>query len=344
MSSPEKMSKMKKFILAQQKLGKSGIRESPFRKNKRQRPNKDNQTKSKFRIKDFKLDNKIHKTIYGATYKEHLHGEDWVVKVSSLKKIKRELQWEDNCPEDPVQECKVMKDVKPRPNLLLIEEELKDKENHYMIMKYMPGGDLMDYIEKVNYLSSRKARRYMKQLLTGLKDLHSQGIAHLDLSPENVLIDKDDNLRICDFGMARRMKRRINTWAYFPPEPEDKPGKDTFRAPEIESNSTFSGEKADLYAAGLILYGMLTGEFPYEEPNKEDGDFLVFWNISIQARLEDQYLSTLVSKQALDLLQRILCPLEDRCTVDEALAHPWINKPDRTSPLKIKRRRRKNRF
>lgn len=73
---------------------------------------------------------------------------------------------------------------------------------HYMFLEYAPGGELFDRIEPDVGMREDEARRYWRQLLSGLQYLHGRGVAHRDIKPENLLLDDHDNLKISDFGMA----------------------------------------------------------------------------------------------------------------------------------------------
>ena len=70
-----------------------------------------------------------------------------------------------------------------------------------MVLEYVPNGELFDYILKKNRLSEEEARKFFRQLITGIKYIHDQNICHRDIKPENLLLDKDMNIKISDFGL-----------------------------------------------------------------------------------------------------------------------------------------------
>jgi serine/threonine protein kinase len=324
---------MKKFIERQQALKRAGKlpARGPYRHRGPRKRKSKQKKKSLFKVSDFKLDQQIHTTIYGAAYKEHIREKDWVVKVSNLKKIRRELILEDECPEDPFQECKLMRKIHPHQNLLLLTDELKDQKNHYVVFEYMPGGDLMDRIDKIGYLKPKIARKYIRQILLGLQHLHKQCIAHLDLSPENILIGENDVIKICDFGMAREMKRRLTSFYPFnaPEEEDDMPGKEGIRAPEIQQKGAYFGHQCDVYSAGVIFLLMLTGYYVYEEPVQTDEGFKTLYKEGLEARLKEMYIDCYLSKKALDFLSHMVCKVDDRWSIEQLLEHPWLHLPRR---------------
>lgn len=71
-----------------------------------------------------------------------------------------------------------------------------------MVLEYVPNGELFDYILKKNRLSEDEARKFFRQLITGIKYIHDQGVCHRDIKPENLLLDKDMNIKISDFGLS----------------------------------------------------------------------------------------------------------------------------------------------
>jgi tetratricopeptide (TPR) repeat protein/tRNA A-37 threonylcarbamoyl transferase component Bud32 len=127
----------------------------------------------------------------------------------------------------------------------------------YITMEYVPGEDLKSLIRRIGQFSVGKALSVGKQVCEGLAEAHRLGVVHRDLKPQNIMIDRDGNARIMDFGIARSLKGKgiteagvmIGTPEYMSPEQVD--GKE-------------ADNRADIYALGVILYEMLAGRVPFE--------------------------------------------------------------------------------
>lgn len=128
---------------------------------------------------------------------------------------------------------------------------------HYITMEYVQGEDLRSMIRMSAGLTLRTALSIGRQICAGLAEAHSLGIVHRDLKPRNIMIDKDGNAKIMDFGIARALREKgttgegamIGTPEYMSPE-------------QVEGKET--DERSDLYALGVILYEMVTGRVPFQ--------------------------------------------------------------------------------
>jgi len=131
------------------------------------------------------------------------------------------------------------------------------KGTHYITMEYVPGQDLRGLIRQTGQLTVGKAILIAKQVSEGLTEAHRLGVVHRDLKPSNIMIDKEGNARIMDFGIARSVSGKGITGAGV------MVGTPEYMSPEqVESKET--DQRSDIYSLGVILYEMLTGRVPFE--------------------------------------------------------------------------------
>ena len=203
---------------------------------------------------------------------------------------------------------------------------LLDDHHLYSVMPYCEGGRLLDRIEGKNRFSEAEARYWMRQILKGLACLKEAGVSHKDLSPENLLVH-EGNIFIIDLGMSLRVpfvNDHTNERSLI--VPQGVCGKWYYLSPEVCVNEQpFDGPTVDLWAAGVILYMMLTGEPPWEEPKMEDPNFR---HISAGGNLM-QILTERragLSLDAMDLLQSMLwVDPADRLSLEQVMSHPWFS-------------------
>ncbi len=134
---------------------------------------------------------------------------------------------------------------------------MEEKGTHFITMEYVPGQDLRGLIRQTGQLTVGTAISIAKQVCEGLTEAHRLGVIHRDLKPQNVMIDKEGNARIMDFGIARSVSGKGITGAGV------MVGTPEYMSPEqVESKET--DQRSDIYSLGVILYEMVTGRVPFE--------------------------------------------------------------------------------
>jgi serine/threonine protein kinase/Tfp pilus assembly protein PilF len=174
----------------------------------------------------------------------------------ALKLLKPEIAGDEKFLERFRDELKLARQISHR-NVCRMFDLNKNEGIYYITMEYVPGEDLKSMLRMMGPMSSGKAILIIKQVCKGLAEAHRRGIVHLDLKPQNIMIDKEGVVRIMDFGIARSLKvgekpgygALIGTLAYM--SPEQLEGKDV-------------DHRSDIYSLGVILYEVVTGELPFE--------------------------------------------------------------------------------
>ena len=125
-------------------------------------------------------------------------------------------------------------------------------------MELATGGELFNYIVKRKKLREKVACKFFKQLLDGIEYMGRLKIAHRDLKPENLLLDHNNNIKIVDFGLSNLWKGNDQL--------KTACGSPCYAAPEMIAGKKYNGTEVDIWSAGIILYAMLCGYLPFEDP------------------------------------------------------------------------------
>ncbi|HEX9552157.1 MAG TPA: PASTA domain-containing protein [Streptosporangiaceae bacterium] len=142
------------------------------------------------------------------------------------------------------------------PNVVAIFDQGSDKRLHYIAMEYVPGRTLRQLLNERGRLSAREALDIMAGVLTGLAAAHDAGFAHRDVKPENVLLAASGAVKVADFGLARSVAGTVQTKGGM------IIGTAAYLAPEQVAGGT-SDARTDVYAAGIMLFELLTGFQPH---------------------------------------------------------------------------------
>jgi len=138
------------------------------------------------------------------------------------------------------------------PFIVDLYATFQDRLNIYMLLSYVPGGELFTHLRRAGRFTPDVTRFYLATIILALKFLHSYNVVYRDLKPENLLLDSQGYLRLTDFGFAKRVDDR--TWTLC--------GTPEYLAPEIIRNEGH-GKAADWWACGILCYEMLVGYPPF---------------------------------------------------------------------------------
>lgn len=163
---------------------------------------------------------------------------------------------------DPAMEERILREVaamrrlQDHPNILKIHEVMASKTKIYLVMELAPGGDF-EKIHRSGGLKVSNAGKYFSQLVSVLNFCHQNGIAHRDVKPQNLLLDRKENLKVCDFGLSALPEQLKNGLL------QTMCGTPAFVAPEVLMQQAYRGTKADAWSCGVMLFFLLTGNLPF---------------------------------------------------------------------------------
>lgn len=191
-----------------------------------------------------------------------------------------------------------------------------------IVLEYVGGGELFDFVAETGKFSEKVTRTYFHQMMNGLHYMHSKGFAHRDIKPENVLLSHLYVLKIADFGFSCLLKGKDGTGVL-----HTKLGTEGYMAPEIPTKK-YEGKSCDIFAAGVILFIMYAGNPPFEKASLNDPYYKiikekkydVFWKAHSRKRTPNFF-----SESFKDLFIRMVSfePAE-RIKIEGIASHPWI--------------------
>ncbi len=228
-------------------------------------------------------------------------------------------------------ELKVMQSVS-HPGIVQTYQIFEGK-TIYMVMEYVPGGDLFDFVASRDVLTEAQGAATMRSIVGAVAYLHSANIVHRDLKPENILCRKKEwplETKLTDFGFSTLLNPDDSSVMRTPV------GTAYFMAPEIITNQGH-GPPVDVWACGVILYTILTGRLPFPGRNRAE----YFRSVTQKKALFPPSLWKGISKDALNLVKGMLNKdPKIRLTALGVLQHKWITDPkSKEADTGIKRNR-----
>ncbi|KAJ5647594.1 hypothetical protein N7490_003966 [Penicillium lividum] len=209
------------------------------------------------------------------------------------------------------------------PHIARLYEVIVTESLVWLVLEYCQGDELYNYLLRHGPLPVDKVKRIFAQLVGAVAYVHSKSCVHRDLKLENILLDKQENVKLCDFGFTREYEGKSSYLQTFC-------GTICYSAPEMLKGEKYAGEKVDVWSLGIILYALLAGELPYD-----DDDDQVTKNRILS---EEPIYNAKFSEDAKALINLLLSkrPLI-RPSLEEILAHPFLaeHAPEQFAILKI---------
>ena len=174
----------------------------------------------------------------------------------ALKLINPEVASDERTIERFRSELRLARTISHR-NVCRMHDLGREGSTYFITMEYVSGEDLKGLIHRIGALPVGKAVSLAREVCAGLAEAHRVGVVHRDLKPQNIMIDRDGNARIMDFGIARSVKGKGITGAHV------LVGTPEYMSPE-QVDGGEAGPRSDLYSLGIVLFEMLTGRLPFE--------------------------------------------------------------------------------
>ncbi|DAZ98758.1 TPA: hypothetical protein N0F65_003814 [Lagenidium giganteum] len=249
---------------------------------------------------------KISDTLYGAVWlvESPLHGDHnavVVIKRIDMIKAARTLQWFSHA-DNPRQERWAIERIWQaggHDNILHTHAVTVSHGCMSVMMDFCEGGDLLAVVHQapLKRLTEDHALRLFRQVVAGVQFLHEIGIAHRDLSLENVPL-RHSIPKICDFGLSVRTDCKCS----------EAVGKAYYMAPEVVTTKQYDPAIADLWSLGVMLFILLTGSPAFDCASAEDAAFIAFKKFGVQQIMEAWGVTGSISTTTIGLLEGLLQP------------------------------------
>jgi len=205
--------------------------------------------------------------------------------------------------------------VLTHPFLVNMRYAFQDRENLYLIMDLLTGGDLRYHISRKRRFTEEQTKFFVASIVIGYEYIHNQGIIHRDIKPENLVFEKNGYLRVTDFGIARMWR---------PDNSADTSGTPGYMAPEVMCRQNH-GVAVDYYALGVIAYECMIGKRPYLGKNRKEIRDQI---LAKQVQIKRNEIPEGWSLEAADFVNRLIQrkPM-NRLGLEgpsEVKSHPWL--------------------
>ncbi|XP_026959474.1 serine/threonine-protein kinase PLK4 isoform X2 [Sagmatias obliquidens] len=264
------------------------------------------------KIEDFKVGNLLGKGSFAGVYRaESIHTGLEV----AIKMIDKKAMYKAGMVQRVQNEVKIHCQLK-HPSILELYNYFEDNNYVYLVLEMCHNGEMNRYIKnRRKPFSENEARHFMHQIITGMLYLHSHGILHRDLTLSNLLLTRNMNIKIADFGLATQLKM-----------PHEKHytlcGTPNYISPEIATRSAH-GLESDIWSLGCMFYTLLIGRPPFDTDTIK--------NTLNKVVLADYEMPTFLSREAKDLIHQLLRRNPaDRLSLSSVLDHPFMSRNSST--------------
>ncbi|XP_076338511.1 5'-AMP-activated protein kinase catalytic subunit alpha-2-like [Tachypleus tridentatus] len=197
------------------------------------------------------------------------------------------------------------------PHIIKLYQVISTPMDIFMIMEYVPGGELFEYIRKRGRLKETEARKFFQQIISGVDYCHRHMIVHRDLKPENLLLDNNLNVKIADFGLSNIMLdgEFLQTSC----------GSPNYASPEVVSGMLYAGPEVDIWSCGVVLFALVCGVLPFDDQHLPT----LFRKIKSGSFIIPEYLGKSITNL---LSSMLIVDSMKRIKMEEIKNHEWFKK------------------
>ncbi|XP_051861375.1 uncharacterized protein LOC117571311 isoform X3 [Drosophila albomicans] len=206
-------------------------------------------------------------------------------------------------------EIAILKSLR-HPHITRLYEVMESQSMIYLVTEYAPNGEIFDHLVANGRMKEPEAARVFTQLISAVHYCHQRGVVHRDLKAENVLLDKDMNIKLADFGFSNHYEdgSPLRTWCGSPP----------YAAPEVFQGLEYDGPKSDIWSLGVVLYALVCGALPF------DGKTIL--ELKSRVVLGKFRIPFFMSQECEHLIRNMLVVEPDRrYTIKQIIKHRWLS-------------------
>ena len=208
------------------------------------------------------------------------------------------------------------------PNIIRLYEIIEGEKNINLIMEECKGGELFEKIQAKNgkKMTIKEVSKIFKEIMIAVNYLHNRGICHRDLKPENILFlnnEKNSPIKLVDFGLGKIFGNYGNLYNN---EMKCIVGTKFYVSPEVLKGKY--DQFCDIWSCGVILYLMLSGNFPFYGRNDDE---IYDKILEMKVEFPEKYWKN-IDKDAINLIKKMLCNVNERLNAQQVLNHVWLQK------------------
>mmetsp|Transcript_45399 Transcript_45399/g.52222 ORF Transcript_45399/g.52222 Transcript_45399/m.52222 type:complete len:528 (+) Transcript_45399:136-1719(+) len=261
-------------------------------------------------LDDFKLIKVVGRGSFGKVMLVEKKGNN---EIYAMKTLRKDALIDKDQIEHTMTEKQILEHAS-HPYLVGLEFAFQTPEKLFFVMEYCRGGELFQHLRQSRKFSEDRAKFYAAQIALGLGHLHSKNIIYRDLKPENILMDERGNVKLTDFGMAKKLGENESALSFC--------GTPEYLAPEILTGEGHS-RPADWWSFGILVYEMIVGIPPFYNQNVQ-----MMYNLIQHSELRYPK-NAVVSENAKDVIAKLLNRkqserLGTKNDLEEIQSHPWF--------------------